>query len=93
MYVGGESHLYLGRYYRLKLGKSGFNQVMNAGKNLSRAINLNLIKMPKECIKYVVAHELCHLLHHNHGPGFYQLLERLLPDWVKRKHKLEMALV
>ncbi|MCV6036846.1 M48 family metallopeptidase [Escherichia coli] len=41
----------------------------------------------------MIIHELCHLEHHNHGPEFYRLLERSLPDWVKRKHKLEMALI
>ena len=54
---------------------------------------LRLIKAPKECIEYVVIHELCHLSHHNHGPDFYQLLERSLSDWEKSKHKLEMALI
>ncbi|WP_232420087.1 YgjP-like metallopeptidase domain-containing protein [Nitrosococcus watsonii] len=40
----------------------------------------------------VLMHELCHLRHHHHGPEFYQLLDRSLPDWMKRKHTLEMAL-
>lgn len=62
-------------------------------KNKRLTLNLALIKAPKECIEYVVIHELCHLSHHNHGPEFYQLLERSLSDWEKRKHKLEMALI
>ncbi|MDE2953075.1 MAG: M48 family metallopeptidase, partial [Gemmatimonadota bacterium] len=55
-------------------------------------LNLGLIKAPRECIEYVVIHELCHLFHPNHGAEFYNLLELMLPDWIKRKHKLEMAL-
>jgi predicted metal-dependent hydrolase len=55
-------------------------------------LNLELIKTPKECVEYVLVHELCHLLHHDHSPEFYKLLDRSLPDWMKRKHKLEMAL-
>ena len=47
----------------------------------------------KECIEYVIIHELCHLEHYHHGPEFYQLLERFLPDWEKRKYKLEIALI
>ena len=62
-------------------------------KNGTLTLNRDLIKAPKECIEYVIIHELCHLEHHNHGPEFYRLLERSLPDWVKRKHKLEMALI
>ena len=56
-------------------------------------LNVNLIQTPKECIEYVAIHELCHLIHHNHGTEFYKLLDRTMPDWIKRKHKLEMALI
>ena len=61
-------------------------------KKATLTLNPELIKAPRECIEYVVIHELCHLLHHNHGPEFQNLLERSLPDWMNRKHKLEMAL-
>ena len=156
-YVGGESHLYLGRKYRLKiliadrdqvLLKSGyfyircvrqdptyvcklmeawyrrrafvyftnlvndcwndFNKIGYAKPNLKirqlktrwgslstrgqLTLNLDLIKAPKECIEYVIMHELCHLEHHNHGNEFYKLLARVMPDWLDRKHKLEMVL-
>ncbi len=56
-------------------------------------LNSNLIRAPKGCIEYVVVHELCHLEHRNHGPQFYRLLEQLMPDWLKRKRKLEEALL
>lgn len=56
-------------------------------------LNGNLIRAPKGCIEYVVIHELCHLEHKNHGPKFYRLLEQLIPDWVKRKRKLEEVLL
>ena len=55
-------------------------------------LNLDLIKTPRECIEYVIMHELCHLKHHNHGNEFYKLLARVMPDWLDRKHKLEMVL-
>lgn len=55
-------------------------------------LNLELIKAPGECIEYVIIHELCHLLHPHHDRAFYDLLELSLPDWTKRKHKLEMTL-
>jgi predicted metal-dependent hydrolase len=56
-------------------------------------INLNpeLIKASKECIDYVVTHELCHLEHHDHSPAFYKLLASILPDWQSIKDKLEMS--
>ncbi|NJN47647.1 MAG: M48 family metallopeptidase [Candidatus Competibacteraceae bacterium] len=53
------------------------------------SLNLDLIHTPLECLDYVVTHELCHLLHRNHGPGFYRLLAQLMPDWRMRKHTLK----
>ena len=51
-------------------------------------LNLKLIQTPKECIDYVVFHELCHLQEHNHGRGYYQLLGQVCPDWKERKAQL-----
>lgn len=56
-------------------------------------LNPDLIRAPGECIDYVITHELCHLHSHDHSAEFYRLLERVMPDWEKRKHKLELALV
>jgi predicted metal-dependent hydrolase len=158
-YLGGETHLYLGRSYRLKICPGDINQVKlihgyfhvfikgnitearvkslldrwyaekaasrfaesfercwpcfeksavkkpclkirkmkkrwgSLSKNGVLTLNIDLIRAPRECIDYVVTHELCHLKHHNHGPGFYRQLDQVMPDWKKRKIKLELALV
>ena len=57
----------------------------------SGRITLNplLVKAPRECIDYVLLHELCHLLHHNHSPKFYQTLDRHMPNWRVVKEKLD----
>jgi predicted metal-dependent hydrolase len=55
-------------------------------------LNTELIKAPKGSIEYVIIHELCHLIHHNHNKVFYDLQNKLSPDWVKWKEKLEHAL-
>ena len=52
-------------------------------------LNPELIKAPVACINYVILHELCHLVHHNHSKAFYQLLENFMPDWQKYKQLLE----
>ena len=151
-YLGGETHLYLGRHYRLKIEKGkdrsvkidgGFIRIEIADtrqaavrklldewfreranvqfrKTLEMCVakyklaevprlqirsmktrwgslsqggiltlNIKLIAAPKECIEYVVVHELCHLKYPNHDNKFYRLLETRLPDWKKRKQKLE----
>ena len=56
-------------------------------------LNTDLIRAPKACIDYVITHELCHLKHHNHGPNFYRLLEKMMPDWERRKSQLELSMV
>ncbi len=158
-YVGGESHLYMGRSYRLKIEPSEPDGVTLKGGRLiiktsnadpekvkllsdgwyaektaaqfekifeecwnnfekkgfknrkpklkirsmktrwgslstrgNLTLNSELIKAPRQCIEYVVIHELCHLAHHNHGRDFYRLLDTSLPDWTKRKHLLETKL-
>lgn len=55
-------------------------------------LNRTLIRSSVDAIDYVITHELCHMRHRHHGPGFFQLLERVMPDWEKRKAKLERQL-
>ncbi len=158
-YVNGETHLYLGKQYRLKLAGGTENSVKlshgyfyitfrnelapNAAKKLLNqwysekaklqfaesmdrcwqkfnglgidkpklsikrmqkrwgslsgkgtvTLNTNLIRAPKECIDYVVTHELCHMKFHNHSPEFYKLIDSVIPGWEKIKHKLELSMV
>ena len=54
-------------------------------------LNLELIKKSSLCIKYVITHELCHLKYYNHGKPFFDLLTMIMPDWKKRKTKLEFS--
>ncbi len=51
-------------------------------------LNLKLMQVAKPYIDYVVVHELCHLIEHNHSKRFYTLLDRVLPDWYERRQKL-----
>lgn len=154
-YVGGETHLYLGRQYRLKIiidknesvklkgkyievvthDKSRVQQLVNhwylqhaiakfhiiaqplidkfkkykvepssmmlrnmptrwgsctpKGKII---LNPELIKAPKGCIEYVIIHELCHLIHHDHTQKFIDIQTKEMKDWEKWKMKLEKLL-
>ncbi len=154
-FVSGETHLYLGRQYRLKLTKSEDSVVKLVGRFLlvqspdrddagivsqlldgwyldharkvfarrldacleaARSLalpmpevvvrkmskrwgsctkggrillNRELVKSPLHCVDYVIMHELCHLKIHDHSPRFYRLLSRCMPDWEKRKRRLE----
>ncbi|MBY5337331.1 M48 family metallopeptidase [Rhizobium leguminosarum] len=155
-FVSGETHLYLGRQYRLRVSsglkdqvslKRGFIEVSSTRPNnrdftkglidawyLHRAhvkyrerleaslerfavpenfrptgliirqlemrwgsmspakrlmLNKRLIHAPVDAIDYVITHELCHIPEPNHGAAFYALLDRVMPDWSKRKDRLE----
>ncbi|MGL4373116.1 MAG: M48 family metallopeptidase [Turicibacter sp.] len=47
----------------------------------SLTFNKNLVHCHPNFIEYVVVHELCHLIHPNHGQQFYELVQQLLPQW------------
>jgi predicted metal-dependent hydrolase len=55
-------------------------------------LNPELIKAPKGCIEYVIVHELCHLIHHDHTQKFMDLQTKEMKDWEKWKTKLERLL-
>jgi predicted metal-dependent hydrolase len=55
-------------------------------------LNRSLIRSSVDAIDYVITHELCHLRHNHHGAEFFALLDRVMPDWQKRKAKLERQL-
>lgn len=151
-YIGGETHLYLGRQYCLKINigepdgvklKGRFLEVYASDKSLVRQVvmdwyihnaslklaaiakplverfkgyqvapssivlrdmptrwgsctpkgkiilNPELIKAPRGCIEYVIIHELCHLVYHDHTQRFIDLQTKEMPDWEKWKLKLE----
>lgn len=154
-YISGETHLYLGRQYRLQIKIGKEDSVKLKGKfivvtasNKSEAKNLlhtwyldhartkfhaiatpliekfrkhkvkpdsivlremptrwgsctpkgkiilnpELIKAPKGCIEYVIIHELCHLIHHDHTQKFLDLQTKEMKDWQTWKMKLEKLL-
>ena len=55
-------------------------------------LNPELIKAPKGCIEYVIIHELCHLIHHDHTQKFIDLQTKEMRDWEKWKTTLEKLL-
>ena len=36
---------------------------------------------PEEVLRYVVIHELCHLIEFNHSARFWSLVENQMPDY------------
>jgi predicted metal-dependent hydrolase len=52
-------------------------------------MNPYLVKAPRECIDYVLLHEMCHLAEHNHSDRFYRLMGRVMPSWKEVKNQLD----
>ena len=44
-------------------------------------VNLELAKKPKECLEYIVVHEMVHLLERHHNERFMALMDAMLPKW------------
>ena len=53
------------------------------------AISYDLIRLDDKYSEYVMIHELCHLKQHNHGNGFYSLLNEVYPDWKSQRTELK----
>ncbi len=51
-------------------------------------LNVYLAARPRECLEYVIVHELAHRQVPNHGVAFWALVERYLPDWRARRQLL-----
>jgi hypothetical protein len=54
-------------------------------------INLNwkLIMASEEIVDYVIVHELVHTKHHNHSVNFWNAVEKIIPDYKKRRKWLK----
>ncbi|WP_432887996.1 SprT family zinc-dependent metalloprotease [Kribbella sp. CA-245084] len=46
------------------------------------------LQLSPQLVDYVLAHELAHLREAHHGPAFWQLLARVMPDYDERKREL-----
>lgn len=50
--------------------------------------NWLIMQAPESVIDYLVIHECCHLIHHNHSRQYWQLVARLLPSYPQAKQWL-----
>lgn len=71
------------RYHRvtIKHNTSNWGSCSSKG-NIN--LNLNLMRVPVPLQDYILLHELTHLHHADHGPGFHAELEWLLTDHFSR---------
>ncbi len=51
-------------------------------------LNTDLAKKPRECLEYIVVHELVHLLEPTHNTRFVALMDQFMPKWQSRRSSL-----
>ena len=61
-----------------------------SGKN-RLCFSYRIALLPPEAADYVVVHELAHIRQKNHGPHFYEEVQKILPDYRRRISLLKQA--
>jgi len=51
-------------------------------------LNTDLARKPRECLEYIVVHEMAHLLEPTHNTRFTTLMNSLIPEWRRRREML-----
>jgi predicted metal-dependent hydrolase len=59
----------------------------------SRSVRLNtdLAKKPRECLEYIIVHEMVHLLERHHNDRFREYMDRFMPQWRRYRDELNSA--
>jgi predicted metal-dependent hydrolase len=59
----------------------------------ARSIRLNtdLAKKSRECLEYIVVHEMVHLLERHHNDRFKEYMDRFMPHWHRYREELNRA--
>ncbi len=61
----------------------------SCGPKNNLCFSYRLMLYPKAAIDYVIVHELCHTVHHNHSKEFWDLVEQVMPDYKKLRNLLK----
>jgi len=61
----------------------------SARRNIS--LNFKLLFLPRDLVRYVCIHELCHTRHLNHSRRFWDLVGRLMPEYEEMEQNLRDA--
>lgn len=78
----------------VKVGSAKTRWGSCSGKN-SLNFTWKLILAPEQAVDYVIVHELCHILRHDHSTRFWREVERVMPDYKEREkllHQLQKRL-
>lgn len=62
-----------GLEYNVRLTRTQWGSCMPRKRKM--CFNLDMVRLPEDCIEYVVIHEFCHLTYCNHSPAFWALVD------------------
>jgi predicted metal-dependent hydrolase len=54
-------------------------------------LNTELAKKPRECLDYILVHEMVHLLEPSHNATFISLMDKFMPQWRHFRDELNHA--
>ncbi len=74
------------KYEKLSIRASRTKWGSCSGRN-HISLSLFLMTLPEHLRDYVIIHELCHTIHHNHSPRFHALVDRLVGGHEKALNK------
>jgi predicted metal-dependent hydrolase len=69
----------LGFRYKSLAIKNGKSRWGSCSHDNRINLNLHLMRLPEVLMDYVIVHELCHTMQKNHGPKFWELMEKVMP--------------
>jgi predicted metal-dependent hydrolase len=53
-------------------------------------LNTDLAKKPRECLEYILVHEMAHLIEPTHNERFFALMDRFMPKWRSVRQELNL---
>lgn len=76
------------KYNKVRLSKASgrWGSCSNAG---TVSLNISLMQLPFELIDYVIIHELAHTKQMNHSRDFWDIVEKINPDYKKHRKTLK----
>ena len=83
------------QFYDIVPGKIAVKKMKSRWGSCSLGGNLNfnykILFLYEDLADYLVVHEICHLMHMNHGPKFWQEVGRAIPDFKELRKILRMV--
>lgn len=86
-------HEFNNRYFKKEVRTVKMKHATSFWGHCSRdghiVISVRLLFAPQRVVDYVLIHELAHLIHHDHSPRFWKVVEQIMPDYQQAEKHLK----